>query len=187
VTYTRAIGERALTGRSGFNHDSEARTLTKAEGMGLTLEFYVGDPEAIGPAVAEADFDTLYQSGIVKMRADFSLHIQPKDLDTLSVEIAGLQKQPPVLLQESLGDAIGGDESDHGAFLVASEWVLQVGSLQPSSAPEITKRWITSVARIYDDPEIRVTPEAEEAVSALISLCRHATGTSTPVIHAWFL
>ena len=41
--------------------------------------------------------------------------------------------------------------------------------------------------REYDDSEIRVTPAAEEAVSALIESCRYATETSTAVIHAWFL
>ena len=137
--------------------------------------------------MAEADFDTLYQSGVVEVCADFSLHIQPKDLDTLSVEAAGLLGQQPVLLQESLGEAIGGDETDNGAFLVSSDWVSQIGALQPSAASELTKRWIASTARIYDDPEIRVTPEAEKAVSALISLCKRSTETSTPVIHAWFL
>lgn len=39
----------------------------------------------------------------------------------------------------------------------------------------------------YDDAEIGVTPAAEEAVNALISLCTSATETSTPVVHAWFL
>ena len=155
--------------------------------MGLTLEFYMGDPDAIGPAVEQADFDTLDKSGIVKARADLSLHIQPKDLDTLSIEAAGLLGQRPVLLQESLGDAIGGDETDHGAFLVSSDWVSQIGALHPTTAQELANRWIDSMALQYDDPEIRVTPAAEEAVSALISLCRRAAETSTPVIHAWFL
>jgi hypothetical protein len=155
--------------------------------MGLTLEFYMGDPDAIGPAVEQFDFDALYESGIVKARADLSVHIQPKDLDTLSIEAAGLVGQRAVLLQESLITAIGGDETDHGAFIVSSDWVSQIGSLQPSTAQELTKRWIASMALQYDDPEIRVTPAAEEAVFALISLCRYATETSTPVIHAWFL
>lgn len=155
--------------------------------MGLTLEFYVGDPEVIGPAVAEADFDLLYKSDVVKKRADFSLHIQPKDLDTLSLQVADMLGQSPVLLQESLGDAIGGDESDHGAFLVASEWVSQVAGLQSSVSVELTKRWISEMARIYEDEQIVVTPEAEEAVSSLILLCRFAAETDTPVIHSWFL
>lgn len=155
--------------------------------MGLTLEFYMGNPEVIGPAVADVDFDTLDDSGIVQARADLSLHIQPKDLDTLSREAAGLLQREPVLLQQSLRDAIGGDESDHGAFLVAFEWVAQLGALKPDAASELTHRWMAAMAQQYDDPEIEVTPPAEAAVSSLISLCRRAIETGTPVIHAWFL
>ena len=152
--------------------------------MGLTLEFYMGDPDAIGPAIEQSDFDALDKSGIVKARADLSLHIQPKDLDTLSIEAAGLVGRRTVLLQESLGAVIGGDETDHGAFIVSSDWVSQIGSLPSDKTQELTRRWIASLAKQYNDPEIRVTPAAEEAISALISLCKCAIGTSTPVIHA---
>jgi hypothetical protein len=155
--------------------------------MGLTLEFYMGDPSAIGPAVAEVDFDILDDSGVVQSRADLSLHIQPKDLDTLSREAAGLLQREPVLLQQSLGDAIGGNECDHWAFLVASEWVAQFGALQPNAASELTRRWMAAMAQQYGDLEIQPTPTAEAAVSSLIALCRRADETATPVIHAWFL
>jgi hypothetical protein len=155
--------------------------------MGLTLEFYTGDPHAIGYAVEVADFDALDESGIVKARADLSLHIQPKDMDTLSVEAAGLLGKRAVLFQQSLGDAVGGEESDHGAFLVSADWVAQIGTLQLNTAQELATRWFASMARQYDDPEMQVTPAVEEAVYSLISLCKSATETSTPVIHAWFL
>jgi hypothetical protein len=155
--------------------------------MGLTLEFYVGDPAAIGHAVELADFDALDDSGIVKARADVSLHIQPKDLDTLSVEAAGLLGQRTVLFQQSLGNAVGGDETDHGAFLVSEDWVAQIGQLDLNATQELATRWIASLARQYDDPEIQVTPAVEEAVYSLISLCKCATETTTPVIHAWFM
>jgi hypothetical protein len=155
--------------------------------MGLTLEFYMGDPTTIGPAVADVDFDVLDDSSVVQERADLSLHIQPKDLDTLSREAAVLLQREPVLLQQSLGEAIGGNESDHGAFLVAPEWVAQIGALQPDAASELTRRWMTAMAKEYDDPEIQVTPPAEAAVSSLIALCRRANQSSSPVVHAWFL
>jgi hypothetical protein len=58
--------------------------------MGLTLEFFMGDPAAIGPAIANVDFDTLDDSDIVEARADLSLHLEPQDLDTLSREAAAL-------------------------------------------------------------------------------------------------
>ena len=116
-----------------------------------------------------------------------SLHIEPEDLDTLSCEAAGLLQREPILFQESLGDAIGGDESDHGAFLVAPEWVAQFSALQLDAAPELTRRWMAALAQEYDNAEIRVTPPAEAGVYSLISLCRRADETTTPVIYAWFL
>ncbi len=155
--------------------------------MGLALEFYLGDPEAIGPAVADADFDALDDSGVVEARADLSLHIQPMDLDTLSREAAGLLQCEPVLLQRSLRDAIGGDECDRGAFVVAPEWVALFGALQLDAAAVLTRRWMAAMALEYDDPEIKVTPPAEAAVSSLIALCRRASATGATVIHAWFL
>lgn len=155
--------------------------------MGLALEFYMGDPAVIGPAVADSDFDALYDASVVLARADLSLHLQPKDLDSLSREAARLLGREPILLGESLGDAIGGDEIDHGAFVVATHWVALFASLETEAASELTRRWMAMLAKQYEDPEIQSSPPAEEAVASLISLCRRAAESSTPVVHAWFL
>ena len=50
--------------------------------MGLTLEFLIGDEDRLIEAVNDLDFDLLDSS--VTDRADFTLHIEPRDLDTLS-------------------------------------------------------------------------------------------------------
>jgi hypothetical protein len=171
-----------------FPYTILVRRLTHiTKNMGLTLEFYMGDPKAIGAAVADSDFDVIDDTSVVKARADLSLHIQPQDLDSLSREAASLLRRQPILLQQSLGDAIGGDEDDHGAFPVASDWVSQIAALELATAPELTRRWMAAMARQYDDPGIQATPDTEASVSALITLCRQAVATSTPVIHAWFL
>jgi|GEM_PF-1955527 len=154
--------------------------------MGLRLGFYTGDPDIIGPAIANADFDALEVDGVVQAYADLSLHIIPKDLDILTLEAAAMLQRPPILLRECLGEVIGGDESDHGAFLVGHDWVAQIAELYRQSANELCTRWMAAMAQQYDDPEICSTPPAVAAVSALIDLCRHAVGTSSPVIHAWF-
>ncbi len=96
-------------------------------------------------------------------------------------------RRDAVLLADSLGDPVGGEDCDHGAFLVATDWVAQIGALQPDAAAELTRRWMAAMAREYGDPEIQPTPPAVAAVASLISLCRRAVETSTPVIHAWFL
>jgi hypothetical protein len=193
--FANSLPPRTAAAKLAFGLQSRASDYVSSYGkffsddksMGLTLEFYIGDPAVIGRAVMDGDFDTLDDPRVVHARADLSLHIQPKDIDTLSSEAAGLLQREPVLLRESLGDAIGGDERDHGAFLVAPEWLSQFAALQPETLAELTRRWMATMAQQYNDPGIHVTPEAEAAVLALTNLCRRATESATPVVHAWFL
>lgn len=154
--------------------------------MGLRLEFYVGDPGIIGQAVADTDFDALEAESVVQAYADLSLHIVPRDLDILTREAAAMLQRPPILLRESLEEAIGGDEPDHGAFLVGHEWVMQIARLSREPAAELANRWMGAMAQQYDDSEICSTPSAVAAVSALIDLYRYAIGASLPVTYAWF-
>ena len=55
--------------------------------MGQLIEFYVGDPEEVGAAFSEQDFDKLADSRVIPFSVDFSLHLSPIDFDVLSVEI----------------------------------------------------------------------------------------------------
>lgn len=51
--------------------------------MGLTLQFALGTKDAILDAVRDDDFDYLYRLEEAGLLADFSLHLVPRDLDSL--------------------------------------------------------------------------------------------------------
>jgi hypothetical protein len=153
--------------------------------MGLALEFYLGDPDAIANAVADIDPERLDDPNIVTHSADLSLHINPADLDLLSESIGRVTAQKPQGLHPSLEPVV--DEEGYGALLVAPDWACYVAALQSEQVPEVAELWASAMRFKHGDPDIVATSEMYNAIDRLADLCRYATKTDGKVVHVWYL
>jgi len=153
--------------------------------MGLTLEFCLGDPEAIRKAVEGFDLEQLNDPAIFKGRTDMSLHITPHDLDTLSQEFASASGHDPI----ELGPYLEGlfDDSERGVLLVDDAWVSYAADVPKSEVRRVTERWGARMSHEYGDAEIAVTDATVQAVEGLVALCRRAKSEGQEMLHVWFL
>lgn len=150
--------------------------------MGLTLYFLVGPPKEILDALSDCDYAKL--SRLTEKGADFSLHLQPKDLQTLSDCAAQYSSQPLKPFRAALVCYF--DEADRGYFLVEDEWVNTIATIDISNAQELTERWFEQLAKNYPSEDIgQPTAASEKAVRDLILLCKYAVQFERPVIHIW--
>jgi hypothetical protein len=153
--------------------------------MGLTLEFYMGDVDAIVDAVQRLELEALDDPAVVASRADLSLHLVPHDLDTLSRAIGRAAGVPPIDLRPHLEPVV--DEADHGLLAVDPTWVAYVAAAHGRDAAAIAEDWAARMQRGYGDPGITATDAMVQAVEELIALCASARQEGAPVVHAWFL
>ena len=153
--------------------------------MGPTLEFLIGDSAELSDALQSVDLDKLDDPALLKMRADFSLHIEPRDLDHLSREFGRVTGNEPKDLRSHLQVRV--DEEDRGLFDVDDSWVSYIASTPDESASEIAERWAATMREAYHDPELLVTDEMVTAVTCLIVLCKAAERDSLAVVHIWLL
>ena len=146
--------------------------------VGLSLEFYAGDAYAIGADFAEVEFDGLRDGRRARAYADFSLHLAPGDLDSLSAALGA----PP--LRDSLASEVGAfDCGGGGANLVSPGWVRAVAAADDGAAPQLAAAWFR---RLGDGAAPAVTPDAARAVGELIRLCQLAVREDVQVVHAWY-
>src|SRR4026209_2621357 len=101
--------------------------------MGLSVEFYAGDPNKIGPAFTDIEFDGLRDGTLAHSYADLSLHLALTDFDILSEQIGVMLGRASVLLFDSLGDSIGGTPDESAAMVVSSEWVAACAAVPVES------------------------------------------------------
>jgi len=153
--------------------------------MGLALEFYTGDIDAIVDAVERIECEALDDPAVVASRVDLSLHLVPNDLNFLSRAIGHAAGVPPIDLGPYLDPVL--DEEDHGLLMVDPAWVGYVGGAPTAAAAAISEDWAARMREEYGDPAITVTRELVEAVAELIAFCAAASRSGAPVIHAWFL
>lgn len=155
--------------------------------MGLTLEFYLGNPRKITKAMCNHNFDLLYEdSNVVYQIADLSLHLSPKDLNLLSRQFGIHSQQSPIDLRPHLKVLI--DEQDYGLLLVDSKWVKYAAKVSSDNLEIIVSGWFESLRQEYPNEEISITEEAKEAVQDLLELCKKATQKKrAEVLHGWFL
>jgi hypothetical protein len=73
--------------------------------MGLSIEFYAGDPGQIGRAFTECEMDGLRDGSVAHSYADLSLHLSPDHLELLSEAVAASTGRAPVLLFDCIEDA----------------------------------------------------------------------------------
>ena len=155
--------------------------------MGLTLSFYVGDANKIVSAVNEVDFEYLdsFEEGC--SAAEFSLHLQPKDLGYLSMAFGNVMVTEPVLLRECLVfEPPMSDNSDRGAYKVGPTWVSFVNSLPDSKVLEVCQKWVDIMNKEYPEENIILNEDMFSAVKALVNVCRTACKESKSVVHVWF-
>jgi hypothetical protein len=152
--------------------------------VGLTLEFLAGDSRRLIAAFKEVDLDALYEEPACLVRADFSLHLIPADLDLLSEAIGEAIGSSPIQLAPFLASIV--DEIDGGALEVGKKWVSYIAGCDVSMAQSVSKRWTEKMKQAHPDEEIELTPEMSKAVESLIVLCKKALTESYDVIHIWF-
>jgi hypothetical protein len=153
--------------------------------MGLSLEFLIGNDKKIVKAAKRLDFDLFEEENCVLRKADFSLHIEPRDLDTLSIAVAKYINSEEMILHDYLDLVI--DKSDHGLFTVHNLWVKYFSELDQSSVKKVTGTWFQEMQKQYKDEGIEITDEGIKAVNDLVVLCKDAIKEGSTVFHFWYL
>jgi hypothetical protein len=154
-------------------------------GMGLSLEFYLGNADAISRAISDIELEQLDDPSIVADSADFSLHIEPADLELLSESMARFNGQKPQGFRQSLEILV--DEEDRGALIVQSGWTNYVGTISDERVEEVVELWAASMRAKHNDVKIVVTEQMRTAVNDLVRLCRSASKGGGRVVHVWYL
>jgi hypothetical protein len=153
--------------------------------MGLALEFYIGDADAIASAIQGMDLEQLDDVEVVAARADLSLHLLPKDLNYLSRAIGNAAGVPPIDLRSYLHILL--DTADYGLLAVDPTWVAYVAMAPIERAAAIAADWADQMQQEYSDPALTATDAMVLAVEELIRLCVMARNSRVAVLHAWFL
>lgn len=155
--------------------------------MGLSIEIYAGNADAIGHAFTEIEYEGLRDGTIAHSYADFSLHISVADLDVLSEQAAGTLDREPIRLLESLERHVGGTPDESSADMVSRGWVEFIAAVPKESASELSAVWLSAVmAETGEEIDVH-SPDAARAVEALIALCHESITRRTDVVFAWYL
>ena len=150
--------------------------------MGLSLEFYIGDTNAIISALEDCDYDRLDEPGVVNRRADLSLHLIPDDLNLLSLCIGAVSGHKPLSLRPHLSIIV--DEADYGVLEVSQEWTAYAASVPNDRITELATAWAQAMSRQHGE-EIQANSDLQNAVRELVALCVIAHRDSDRVLHAW--
>jgi len=167
---------------SGASDIIAVNQMDRRDSMGLTLKFLAGAPKGVLDAISEYDYAKLDR--LTEKEADFSLHLQPKDLQTLSDCAASFTSRFLKPFRTALVCYL--DEEDRGYFLVNDDWVEAVAAIDRGRSKALAGKWFEKMAEDYPDEGIgKPSAEAEAAVAKLIELCQYAVQQSKPVIHIW--
>src|SRR3954468_14979905 len=107
--------------------------------MGLSLEFYAGDPGRIGLAFTEIEFDGLRDGTVAHSYADLSLHLSPADLDILSEQVGAILAQLTRSLLDSLERTVGGTPNESEASVVSPSWVTAMAAVPTEQVAQLTR------------------------------------------------
>lgn len=154
--------------------------------MGLTMEFLLSNKDLeIVEAANDLDFDILDDDSCVLKRADFSLHLTPQDLDTLSLVASQYNQQDPMGIRPHLNLIV--NEEDHGLFKVNSAWLEYFSKVDPTLLVELAKGWFYQMQKQYSNEHLTVTDAGINAVTGLYELCKSALSQNKSVFHLWYL
>lgn len=121
---------------------------------------------------------------VIVAEADLSLHIEPRDLNMLSMEAGRLTAQSPIDLRSQLTRGV--DERDRGLLYVSKQWVSYMAAVPISSVSILAERWASRMRESYDTQDIVVTGAMTQALTDLIALCARACAERLPVVHVWW-
>jgi hypothetical protein len=163
--------------------------------MGLSLEFHRGDSATIRQAITAGRSRWFRDPILVSHSADFSLHIEPADLDLLSETIDKVLRHTPRKLRPSLTPIV--DTKLGGVLAVAPEWVTHVAEVQrlrplheivskQDLVAEVATGW-ASAMRLKHAEDVPVTEAMGTAISRLVELCAVAHASKGEVFHIWYL
>ena len=151
--------------------------------MSLTLSFITGSTAVILESLKNDDYD-LFDENVSK-EADFSFHLQPRDLQILSLCAAEFNAQKPLNLRKQMTVLI--DNEDMGLFSMDNKWVEYIGTVPLEQSEILCNRWFEEMNRKYPKEKIELTEEAVEAVENLISICRFCIDNKQDLLHYWTL
>jgi hypothetical protein len=169
--------------RFAFGQFEILKVIAKNLSMGLALEFYLGDTERIISAVKNIEFQVLYDPTVVEKRADFSLHIVPKDLELLSYCISRRTGTPPMKLREHLVVLL--EERDRGVLEVGNSWIEYAAAVQETQLPQLSSDWVDAMSYEHREHVVQ-SDELVRAVRDLIAMCKNAAETEHKLLHVWF-
>lgn len=156
--------------------------------MGLTLQFAVGNEIDMIRSVKSVDFDFLDKLEQDGLLADFSLHIEPRDLDMLVRCACAVKKMPEMTLRENLDfETTYVDEPEYGATLVSNRIVSLFASFDESNAQALSEAWFYEISEAYPLEDIKLTNEATQAVRMLITISKRAQQHNSAMMHFWSL
>lgn len=148
--------------------------------MGLSLIFCAGgqaeDTKKMLEALEAADYQALNQR--MARKADFSLHLLPRDLQTLSECAAAFSSREAAPFREGLTCYF--DAEDRGFFIVSEVWEQYIAAVEAKDAKPLAEAWYQAMGL-----KESLLPEAIAAVKDLIELCQYAGQTGNPVVHIW--
>ncbi|AFM39428.1 hypothetical protein Desaci_0360 [Desulfosporosinus acidiphilus SJ4] len=153
--------------------------------MGLTLEFLLGNDKLIRKASKNLDFDLFDQPGCIIKKADFSLHLAPKDLNSLSISASKFNNLNPITLREYLVLIV--NERDYGLFQVANNWINYFLKVPADNLEHLAKEWFNQMMKEHPNEKIELTAEGIEALKDLYILCEFAVNEKKSVFHFWCL
>jgi hypothetical protein len=155
--------------------------------MGVTLQFAIGNRDAIIDAIKNLDLDFLNKLESNNQLADFSLHLEPVDLNYLVNSAAELKAKPSLGLRENLDtETFYYDSEEGGAFLVAPIITDLFSEFDKSESTELTNKWFEKMRAVYND-DTEVTDDAISSVEKLISICKEAKSLNNDLVHIWSL
>lgn len=104
--------------------------------MGLSLIFCAGAdaeaPKKILKALETVDYEAL--EPLIARKADFSLHLIPRDLELLSQCAAPFSARKEAPFRAGLTCYL--DEADRGLFIVSEEWEQYMAAIDPAKATD---------------------------------------------------
>jgi len=155
--------------------------------MGLTLQFFIGQREPIIDAVKAFDFDYLERLAAENKMADFSLHLEPNDLNFLVICATQLKNLDEFGLRECLDMTVPYfDSEDGGAYLVDRAIIGLFSQFSENEAAELATNWFEWMAAGHQ-VDLEVNNDAIEAVGKLIAICKEAQECDLDLVHSWLL
>ncbi len=155
--------------------------------MGLTLQFAVGDKHQIIDAVKSFNFDFLEQLESESKLADFSLHLEPNDLNFLVGSATELLRVGEFGLRECLDTTkFYFDSEAGGAFFVDTAIIDLFSRFNKNDARDLTHKWFEKMTAQHGE-DVPVNDDAIGAVEALIAITKDAQEQNLDLVHIWYL